>query len=469
MARQSRRRRSTARRALGWVLVPMLLLGVAGAWAGEQRDQRHPATATILLNPLQGNPFSPDARDGLVNLETEARLVTSDVVARKVREKIDPTAAGTDLSSTLSGVKVEVPANTQLLRITVNRADAAKSRDLANAYATTYLDHRAGLTAATLSSQRTHLGQELRDLQDRLNTLTDQREAPGTSPQRKLLVEQQIQGVIAQISQVQAESTTLGYVSQDPGQVVTPATMAVAGPVPTSVLGGAVGAAMGLALGLAVAHLRNRRADKIGGRSDLEEGGYPVIGDTDDVEVLRARILVELPLRPAVVLVADAGADGVGSVETARALATSLGSAGIRHALLLLGRAGGRSDAVQVEVGPGTVDVTDVVKHLAHFDDLHAAGSVVHRGDLLASPDFDQMIKNLRDHAELVLVAGVSLPGADGHLLTAHADAVMVQADAGLTTHAQLEGALSDVERGPARLLGVVLNHAEATRRDGIE
>ena len=57
-------------------------LGVA---AGLRRAEEHSATSSILVSPLEGNPFSPSGRgDDLVNLETEAQLVGSDPVAREV-------------------------------------------------------------------------------------------------------------------------------------------------------------------------------------------------------------------------------------------------------------------------------------------------------------------------------------------------------------------------------------------------
>ena len=51
----------------------------------------HEATAVILLNPTEGNPFAPDSTAGvnLVDLETEAQLVLSDEVAGLVADRRD--------------------------------------------------------------------------------------------------------------------------------------------------------------------------------------------------------------------------------------------------------------------------------------------------------------------------------------------------------------------------------------------
>ncbi|MFS3128115.1 hypothetical protein ACLM5J_06895 [Nocardioides sp. Bht2] len=462
------------RRGLLLAVVFAVVLGAAGAWAGAKRDALHQATATILVNPLEGNPFSPDGRDGLVNLETEARLVTADAVARAVAKNVGLTEPG----SALQGVSVEVPPNTQLLKISVERRDAGLARRLANAYAQEYLKYREARTASTVFTRQAHLSEELRSMKAQLTGLTKERAGVGISAQRKALLDQQISGLVAQVAQIQAEQTTLGYVSQDPGQVVTPAAEESTGPLPTVVLGGVAGAGLGLALALGVLYVRARRADKVGSVRDLVAAGYEVIGAADDVDALRARLLVDLPHRPSVVLLADAGGSGIASSETGRALADSLARARLRSVLVVLeeenhgdaGRdAAGRLIHPMAGSGKPVRGLAEVIagevnldKALVQVDDfgyrLPPGGSapVAAWGDLLASPEFAGLVSELRERGEVIVFAGVTLPSADGQLLAGHADAVMVQATTGASTNAELEAALREVGEGPARALGVV-------------
>ena len=78
-------------RAAPRVLVLTIVLGLIGAGAGivagEFRGRMQEATAVILLNPTEGNPFAPDSTSSvnLVDLETEAQLVLSDEVAHWLR------------------------------------------------------------------------------------------------------------------------------------------------------------------------------------------------------------------------------------------------------------------------------------------------------------------------------------------------------------------------------------------------
>ena len=76
-------------RTLLLVVVLTLCGAAAGGWLGSQRTDEHEAEAAILISPLLGNPFTPEASgDNLVNLTTEAELVASDPVAQLVSDKM---------------------------------------------------------------------------------------------------------------------------------------------------------------------------------------------------------------------------------------------------------------------------------------------------------------------------------------------------------------------------------------------
>ena len=131
-------------RAAPRVLLLSLMLAVLGAGAGfvygELQGRVHSATAVILLNPTEGNPFAPDSAAGvdLVDLETEAQLVLSDEVANLVADRRD----GDTAANELVGVKAEVPPNTQLIEITVEDKSRDEALDRAQAFAEVYLEYR---------------------------------------------------------------------------------------------------------------------------------------------------------------------------------------------------------------------------------------------------------------------------------------------------------------------------------------
>ena len=128
------------RRSAALIIVLTLLGGVLGLAAGLLRGQSHTARASVLISPLVGNPFYPGGRgDELINLETEAQLVSSDPVARDVASQVDGDPTTSDV---LSGLAVTVPPNTQILTVDYTAGSKAKAEERAQAFAEAYLDFR---------------------------------------------------------------------------------------------------------------------------------------------------------------------------------------------------------------------------------------------------------------------------------------------------------------------------------------
>src|SRR6478735_8387225 len=83
-----------------WILlVVTTLLGLGlGFLASTRLHDKASATATVLLNPLEGNPFYPSTRgENLVNMGTEAQALRSDAVAALVTGATGSTIATKDL------------------------------------------------------------------------------------------------------------------------------------------------------------------------------------------------------------------------------------------------------------------------------------------------------------------------------------------------------------------------------------
>ena len=116
-----------------------------GAAAAGVLASTYTAHATVLVTPLEGNPFNPTGNgDDLENLQSEAQLAQSDAVANLVASSaLDP--AG-DLT-------VEVPPNTQLLEFSYQAAGgAAAARDGVQELASAYLKFRSEEHTSELQS-----------------------------------------------------------------------------------------------------------------------------------------------------------------------------------------------------------------------------------------------------------------------------------------------------------------------------
>jgi polysaccharide biosynthesis transport protein len=97
-----------ARRHLKLIGSLAALAMVIGVASGLLLPASSKATATVLISPLDGNPYSTNGRgDDLTNLQSEAALVQADAVEQVVRQKLR--------SADRSRVRVTVPPNTQVL------------------------------------------------------------------------------------------------------------------------------------------------------------------------------------------------------------------------------------------------------------------------------------------------------------------------------------------------------------------
>jgi hypothetical protein len=204
----------------------------------------------LLVSPLEGNPYNPLGRgDELLNLESEALLVRSDAVADAVIHRLD---LATTSALLLEEVSVEVPPNTQLLRITTSAPSAAAAHDLADSFARAFLDYRAERTRSTRLDQAASLREQVQERSSDRDRLVGQLEQLPASSMDTGLLEQRVVDLSTQIGVLRARLTELELGSSDPGQVVTPA---LADPTPVLArrplvagVGGVLGAVLGLVL-----------------------------------------------------------------------------------------------------------------------------------------------------------------------------------------------------------------------------
>ena len=96
----------------------IVIVGVLGLLAGFAFSLIHPpvytSSASVLINPLEGNPYSPDSQgDSLVALETEAQIVSSDEVTKETAALLKD---GSTLDLLQKGVSALVQPNTQIIQ-----------------------------------------------------------------------------------------------------------------------------------------------------------------------------------------------------------------------------------------------------------------------------------------------------------------------------------------------------------------
>lgn len=198
-----------ARRHLKLVFSLAALATLAGAAGGVLLPASAKATATVLISPLDGNPYSPNGRgDDLTNLQSEAQLVSAEAVERVVKQKFH--------SADRTRVSVTVPPNTQVLLVSYTGSSATAARDGAEAFATGYLTYRQQQAQAVLDERSRKLrDQEKRVQQEMSSTNTRMATAAGSE---KTLLRQRISAYNNQLSVIDEQTNDISATPVSPGR-----------------------------------------------------------------------------------------------------------------------------------------------------------------------------------------------------------------------------------------------------------
>lgn len=462
-------------RSSALVLLPFICLASAGAWWGLHRDQLHEARAEVLVAPLVGNPFSPEAGgDDLVKLTTEAELVTSDAVAQLAASRLPGRPS---VAQVLAGVKVKVPPNTQVLAIVVSDRSAEGAKLRAQTLATTFLNYRtARMQSAVfdrsarvkeLIAQRT---KEMRADIDTLGRLT-------SSSAQAIQLRQQVLDLTSQISALRTQLAGLESTARDPGQVVTPAALKTSLLGSPALLGIVGGSAAGLLAGVVLVAVRRRVDDRVTTPADLAPAGLAVLGparpdNAEDSRRMRTGLLAAVEQRPMVVMIAAAAATPV-RVRCADGLAGSLGSAGLE--VIVVDAAGDRGETWP----PSHLGFSDLITGASGVDDA-LAGTAPHVSrlgvghlpgvldDLVDSPETEVLVEELRKRADVVLIVAGPAGSTRARSLVRLADAAFLEVLEGRTRLADLRDGVDQLTQAGGQVRGAIYIRAEhVAARDG--
>ena len=459
-------------RAAPRVLLLSLLLAVLGAGAGavygELQSRVHSATAVILLNPTEGNPFAPDSTAGvdLVDLETEAQLVLSDEVARLVADR----RAGDAASSELVGVEATVPPNTQLIEITVEDKNRNEALERAQAFAEVYLEYRQSRSETAAFDRGAAVKEQIQLQSDELQTQVQELDDAPVDSSKALLLQQQIIELTDHLGELRSEAADLEAAPVDPGQVVTPAYVKGSGVLGTALLAAILGALVGGGLGLALGLSRVRLAGWVRDPDDLDPLDVPVLaalGSRDptpeDLGRLRAGVLSLDIRRPLVVVVTGLGAGTC----SAMPLATSLARA--NHEAVLVDTVTPHPETVQVGLADllrGQVDADEALTPaMGHLTLLGPGTGADDLDDLVMTPEMADLIEDLGKRGDLVILDAPDAHSARTLGLTQLADAVLLEVPRGQVTLDQVESALSQLGRSEKRSVALVVTAAPGKAR----
>jgi capsular polysaccharide biosynthesis protein len=466
------------RGALRHQMLLVIGFGLLGLLAGlaftAARPSTYLSTAYVLVNPVEGNAFAPDDEsDALVSLETEAQIVSSDVVTTMARTRLpDPPTT----SKLQDGVSVVVPPNTQILQVTARGAAAGMARRRAQAYAVAYLDYRREQAARTTVEQLDSVEQQMAEVTRDLEAATAALQS-GTA-QDQARQQQLVDTLNQEVVELQASRLELASAVVQPGRVISSAALprGPAGPPEALLVAAAVVAA--LLVGLALAMGRERRNDRVYDRADVtgvdvlatlsrRQGGFADGGAAEEV-IRHLRLSVMDAVAPPATIVVSCCSHSTEPGVAAR-LGDSLRDAGA--SVVLVDAAAGELDPAgpipDMEDAPGVselllAEVAGPRSLLVPVGDglrvLPAGRRLAEAIDRFLPAQLEGLLRPLAADADYIVVRAPTVLNAGGEVMAATATATLLVAIAGVTRQRDITAAVSVVEKRGRPPLGVVLS-----------
>lgn len=454
------------------VTVPAVVISLltTPVYAGRAELLLLPRTSETLFDPVSGVRSDP-ARQ----VQNEIRILSSGPVREAVRAQL---GAAPKVSASAIG-------STDLVRVTARHSDPQRAMDLANAYATAYIDFRRkqAVDDVLAASQQ---------VQTKINELQKQIDAAPAGSQRDSLV--QAQSTFRQsLDQLQVA----GALKQGGAQLVTPAEFPTSPVEPQPLRTGLIAFCFALVLGLGLAFLREFLDDSVKSKDEFERvaPGVPVLGLIPVVSAWRGKET------PYLVSLDDANSPAAEAYRTLRTSIQFLGldqpmrtlqitsanpqegkTTTLANLAVALARSGSTVAVVccdlrrprvheffglSNEVGftsvllgkVGLAGAMQEVPDQARLSLLASGPLPPNPSELLSSKRTVEVFGSLQAEYDIVLIdAPPVLPVTDALVLSGRVDATLLVAVAGATTRKEAARAVELLRQVDAPLVGAVLN-----------
>ena len=438
-----------------------------------------------------------------VNMETERGLVSSSAVAELARQGL---GSREPVGSLLSGLRVSVERDTEILDVAYVDAQPERAKRLAQAFTEAYLHFREAQANRQLEARIEEIEAAVEEASLAAADLSARIEAE-TDPVAEQALRTQLAVQEARLAALQRD---LIRHSNDPqvrsaGEIVQPATLPATPSSAGYLQNGAFALVLGLALGVALALLRDRLDDRIKGREDLEQAsGLPVLAVVPRVSQWRDRrssimAMRDLPdsaaaeayraLRTAVLFVAGqrdlrlllitSPQDGDGKTTTTANLAVALGHAG-KRVIVVSGdlrkpRIHQFFEGVSNEHGIVDVLADDMTLREAmqptEFPTvrvLACGAATVRTAEMVHIPSMNRMLQDLRELADLVLIDSAPvLAVSDTTAIASAVDGVVMVTQSNSAERRAVAHARELLDQVDSPLIGAVLNNHDQARAGG--
>ena len=151
------------KRQLALILAIMVLGAAAAAAYSFRRTPVYDSTSTVLVRAITTNAFDPGQRiDQQLNMFNQRQLAQSQPVAAVAGKSLETTATPTQL---LEHVRVDVPANSQILRVHYSDTVPLTAQRGADAFAKAYLAFREADARTQASTSQRSIQKDVARLQ----------------------------------------------------------------------------------------------------------------------------------------------------------------------------------------------------------------------------------------------------------------------------------------------------------------
>ena len=256
-----------------WIALAVTVLCVIGALGYiATAPKTYASTATVYVAPTSADIASQStssSKTGIVNLATEAQVVTSGTVEAIAAKALHSTLTESQL---VKEVTVAIPANSQTLQITCTTSSSTGSAACANEFALAYLSNRTATAKAGIEQQIAPLQSQLKSLQTSVGKLqTTVSGLPQNSSQRDS-AQTDLTSDQHQVSALDSKLVGLyGQAAQTNGGNILTKALPVNKPTsPKKSLILPVGLILGLIIGLLAAILWDRRDKRLHSARDVE-------------------------------------------------------------------------------------------------------------------------------------------------------------------------------------------------------
>ena len=505
------------KRQLALILAIMVLGAAAAAAYSFRRIPMYDSTASVLVRAITTNAFDPGQRiDQQLNMFNQRQLAQSQPVAAVAAKSLETTATPAQL---LEHVRVDVPANSQILRVHYRDTVPLTAQRGADAFAKAYLAFREADARTQASTSQKSIQKDVARLQKDASAAEKAISDPNADSNARQAAQARLTSINNRLQPLLAQLN--GFLSLDftPGTVIAAADLPGSPASPNHRLDVGIGLLVGLFLGVVLAFVRDRTDDRLRGREDLaerldrpvlatipplskrvrqegklrwsrrnrdslvtlEQPNSPAAESYRTLRTRMARLAAQLDINS--VMVVSAGV-GEGKSTTAANLAVVLAETGkdvllvsadlrrprVHHFFSLPNKTGLSNlltdgtppDKRKAPLADGRQMASELWSVAPNLWVILSGPLPAHPSALMDSDAMRQFLKEQRDLFDFIILdCPPALVVADAMALAPLADAVLVVADAKESDRNLVSRLKEEVEQVGGRIVGAVLNRSK--------